>query len=368
MAESLTGFSIVLTCDRRAGELAASFTRRGANVIQAPTLRFLPLDEDAELIEMTRDVVRRPPDAVIVTTAIGFRGWIETADSSGLAPHLLEVLAETRLLARGPKVRGAIRAAGLIESWSAASETTAEVVDVLLEQGIAGRRVAIQLHGATDEMLLDRLRQAGAEVIPVTVYRWGPAPDPAAVERSIEATCSRSVDVVLFTSAPAAEAFLAAAEQTGRRDDLLAALRTDVVPAAVGEVTARPLREAGLQPLIPDRSRLGALIRTTTDHLVQSRVRRLPTVGGILELRGQGVLLDGREIALTPAPSAILRELARRPGSVVDRPTLLAALPGGGGDLHAVEVAVARLRAGLGVGTLVQTVVKRGYRLAVEPS
>lgn len=366
MAESLTGFSIVLTCDRRAGELAASFTRRGASVIHAPTLRFLPLDEDDELIDMTRDVVRRPPDAVIVTTAIGFRGWVDTADSAGLAPHLLEVLAETRLLARGPKVRGAIRAAGLIESWSAASETTAEVVDMLVEQGVAGRRVAIQLHGATDEVLLDKLRAAGAEVVPVTVYRWGPAPDPVAVERSIEAACGRSVDVVLFTSAPGAEAFLAAAERIGRSADLLAALRSDVVPAAVGEVTARPLREVGLEPLIPDRSRLGALIRTTTDHLAQSRVRRLPTVAGALELRGQAALLDGRLLALSPAPMAILRELARRPGSVVDRPTLLAALPGGGGDLHAVEVAVARLRAGLGANGLVQTVVKRGYRLVTQ--
>ncbi|GAB3278870.1 uroporphyrinogen-III synthase [Kineosporia babensis] len=363
--EALTGFSILLTCDRRADELAANFSRRGAGVIQAPTLRFLPLEEDDELISLTRQVVRRPPDAVIVTTAIGFRGWIETADSAGLAPHLLEVLSEAQIMARGPKARGAIRAAGLIESWSAASETTAEVVDALVAQGVAGRRVVIQLHGATDESLIERLRVAGADVVAVPVYRWGPAPDPVAVERSIEATCNRTVDVVLFTSAPGAEAFLATAARLGRREDLIKALQMDVVAAAVGRVTAKPLLEQGINPLIPDRSRLGALIRTTVDHLTTVRTRSLNTEQGVLEMRGQTALLNGRTLNLSPAPMAILRELARRPGHVVDRPTLLTALPGAS-DLHAVEVAVARLRAGLGTAKIVQTVVKRGYRLVVK--
>jgi uroporphyrinogen-III synthase len=36
-------------------------------------------------------------------------------------------------------------------------------------------------------------------------------------------------------------------------------------------------------------------------------------------------------------------------------------------DEHAVEMAVARLRRGLGRSGIVETVVKRGYRLACEP-
>jgi uroporphyrinogen-III synthase len=61
---------------------------------------------------------------------------------------------------------------------------------------------------------------------------------------------------------------------------------------------------------------------------------------------------------------AMLRILARQPGQVVDRETLRGVLPGAG-DLHAVEVAVARLRAGIGRDGVVRTVVKRGYRLDV---
>lgn len=41
-------------------------------------------------------------------------------------------------------------------------------------------------------------------------------------------------------------------------------------------------------------------------------------------------------------------------------------LPRAGQNSHAVEVAVARIREALGDMGIVKTVVKRGYRLAVE--
>ncbi len=53
---------------------------------------------------------------------------------------------------------------------------------------------------------------------------------------------------------------------------------------------------------------------------------------------------------------------------VVSRADLLASLPGGSGDPHAVETAIARLRCHLGAPKAVQTVVKRGYRLALDPA
>ena len=63
---------------------------------------------------------------------------------------------------------------------------------------------------------------------------------------------------------------------------------------------------------------------------------------------------------------SLMRALARHPGRVVSREELLATLPGGGDDTHAVETAIARLRSSLGAPKVIQTVVKRGYRLAVD--
>ena len=92
---------------------------------------------------------------------------------------------------------------------------------------------------------------------------------------------------------------------------------------------------------------------------------QLEVGGHALLLHGEVLLVDGVEVKLSPAPLAVLHALVVNPGHVVSRRDLLAALPSGtAGSEHAVEMAVARLRAAVGT-RMIQTVVKRGYRLAV---
>jgi len=78
------------------------------------------------------------------------------------------------------------------------------------------------------------------------------------------------------------------------------------------------------------------------------------------------VVVDGVMKTPSPAGMATIRVLAQRPGAVVARADLLRALPGSSTDTHAVETAVLRLRTALGDKNIVATVVKRGYRLAVD--
>jgi uroporphyrinogen-III synthase len=112
--------------------------------------------------------------------------------------------------------------------------------------------------------------------------------------------------------------------------------------------------------------RLGALARHITDELPLLQSRTLRVAGHLLEIRGTCVLVEGVVKELSPASMAMIRSLAQRPGAVVSRRNLLRALPGSGTDTHAVETAVLRLRTALGDKNIVATVVKRGYRLAVD--
>jgi uroporphyrinogen-III synthase len=135
----------------------------------------------------------------------------------------------------------------------------------------------------------------------------------------------------------------------------------------VGPVTAGPLLDARIPVIQPARARLGALVREIVEQVPLRRGLRLPAAGHLLDVRGQAVAVDGRLVPLTSASMALLRELAARPGHVVSRSGLLKVTPGDGGGEHAVEVAVGRLRTALGDPRIIQTVVKRGYRLAYEP-
>jgi uroporphyrinogen-III synthase len=362
----LAGFTVGVTAARRADELAALLERRGAVVMRAPALRIVPLSDDAELLAATRRLLDDAPDIVIATTAIGFRGWVEAADGWGLGEALVRRFGEVELLARGPKVRGAVRAAGLIEAWSPASESMAEVLDHLLDEGVEGRRIAVQLHGEPLPGFSESLRAAGATMVEVPVYRWMPPEDIAPVDRLLDAVCGRAIDAVSFTSAPAAASFLERAARRGRLDELLDAFRGDVLPACVGPVTALPLQAHDVPTRQPERFRLGPLVQLIAGEL-PGRVRSLPVAGHRVEIRGQAVVVDGELRPVPPAGMSLLRALARRPGWVVPRADLLRVLPGAGCDEHAVETAMARLRTALGVPKLIQTVVKRGYRLSLDP-
>ncbi|MET9829743.1 uroporphyrinogen-III synthase [Streptomyces sp. NPDC006385] len=363
----LAGFTVGVTAARRADELGALLQRRGAAVLHAPALRIVPLADDSELLAATKEIIQRTPDVVVATTAIGFRGWIEAADGWGLGEDLLARLREVELLARGPKVKGAVRAAGLTEQWSPSSESMAEVLDRLLEEGVDGRRVAVQLHGEPLPGFVEALRAGGAEVLGVPVYRWLPPEDIGPVDRLLDATVSRGLDALTFTSAPAAASLLDRAEERGLLPELLAALSHDVLSACVGPVTALPLQARGIDTVQPARFRLGPLVQLLCQEL-PGRARSLPIAGHRVEIRGHAVLVDGELRPVPPAGMSLLRALSRRPGWVVSRAELLRALPGTGRDEHAVETAMARLRTALGAPKLIQTVVKRGYRLALDPA
>jgi len=88
--------------------------------------------------------------------------------------------------------------------------------------------------------------------------------------------------------------------------------------------------------------------------------------GHLIEIVDGQVLVDGVARPVSPAGLATLRVLAHRPGFVVARDALLQALPGQGSTKHAVDSAVLRLRIALGDRMIVATVIKRGYRLAVD--
>ncbi|MEU7727648.1 uroporphyrinogen-III synthase [Streptomyces sp. NPDC040724] len=361
----LAGFTVGVTAARRADELIALLRRRGAAVLHAPALRIVPLADDSELLAATKELIGCAPDVVVATTAIGFRGWIEAADGWGIGEELLVRLRATELLARGPKVKGAIRAAGLVETWSPESESLAEVLERLLTAGVAGRRIALQLHGEPLPGFVEALRAGGADVVVVPVYRWMAPEDLGPLDRLLDAIVGGGVDAVSFTSAPAAASLLSRAEERGVREAVLEALRGPLVSACVGPVTALPLQAHGVATVQPERFRLGPLVQLLCQEL-PGRARVLPVAGHRVEIRGHAVLVDAWLRPVPPAGMALLRALARRPGWVVARAELLRALPGAGRDEHAVETAMARLRAALGAPNLIQTVVKRGYRLSLD--
>ncbi|GAB2996790.1 transcriptional regulator [Mycobacterium bourgelatii] len=367
----LAGYRVAVTSARRAEELCALLSRHGAEIFAAPAINMIALPDDDELHYNTEALITNPPDILVAHTGIGFRGWVAAAEGWGLATELLDALSAARVVSRGPKATGALRAAGLREEWSPESESSYEVLEYLLESGVEGMRIAIQLHGAADAWdpfpeFLNGLRAAGAEVIPLRVYRWKPTPLGGDFDQLVTGIARRQFDAVSFTSAPAAAAVLERARELDIEDQVIEALRTGVHAMCVGPVTSRPLIRRGIPTSAPERMRLGALARHIAEELPLLGSFSVKVAGHVIDIRGTCVLVDGEVKTISGSGMAILRALAQRPGDVVARTELLRVLPGNGDDTHAVDTAVLRLRTALGDKNIIATVVKRGYRLAID--
>ncbi len=366
----LSGCRVLVTARRRADELAGALEQRGAEVRHVPTLSTVVPGDDTALVTRTKELLAHPPDVLVVTSGLGFELWLAAVRLAGLTEDLLTTLSAARLVARGPKARAALLGAGLVADWVAEADTAAEVADFLVAEGLDGARAAVVHHGGGDTGMDGALSAAGASVVPLEVYRWGPPDDPAAVRVAAKDLAQGCYDAVVFTSAPGALAWLGALTEVGGTDAVRERVQSgELLLAAVGAVTAEPLAFAGLIARTPVRPRLGALVRLVISELGDDR-HALLTQHGRLRVRAGAITLDHRPVPLPPSGLAVLRRLAATPGHVVTREELLRALPGESTDPHTAEVAVARLREALrgatGDGGLVRTVIKRGYVLAAR--
>jgi uroporphyrinogen-III synthase len=359
--EPLVGYTVAITAERRRDELATLLTRRGATVVEAQCLRILPVEDDGTLRAATVECLRRPVDYLVATTAVGIRGWFNASASWGVGDELHQRLEGATIIARGPKVKGAVRAAGLAEDWSPDSESNAEVLQHLSALRLTGKRVVVQLHAAEPRGLVDELVRLGADVLSLQVYRCEPPVDLEPMLRLVASIIERKLDAVTFTSVAAVDHLLVVAGLD--LDRLVDALTSDVLAVCVGPVTAAPLIALGIPAVSPERFRLGAMARTVVDALA-ARTRIVEAAGHRLEIRSRAVVVDGELHLLQPASGLLLAALAEQPGHVLSRTQVLAHL--GGDDDHAVDVAMARLRSALGpAASAISTVVKRGYRLDV---
>ena len=363
----LEGYTVGVTADRRWEDQAELLRRRGARVLHGPSIATQYLASDEALRAATASVAANPPDYLVATTGIGMRAWLEAAQAWGMGEALLAALAPARIVARGPKSAGAVQTAGLTVWQSSPNERLDQLLPLLLAEPLMGRRVAVQEAGAEAADISLALRDEGADVVEVPVYRWRMPDDTGPALRLVDAACDGRVDAVTFTSAPAVQNLFAVAERHKRDNHLRRAFNTSVVAACVGAVCAGAALDEGIEdPVEPSLGRLGLMIRALSDRF-ESRRRTLVLAGTDVVVQGFAVQVGDRLVEMPPLEQAVFALLADRPGAVVSRPLLLQKLWGSAtADPHLLEATITRIRRRLGpCGVALRPIPGRGYRLDV---
>jgi uroporphyrinogen-III synthase len=175
------------------------------------------------------------------------RRLLGVAERRGLTQAVHEALAQQPFLVRGPKPARVLKELGLEPRWSAASPTTAGVIETLRQIDLAGRDVGVQLYGEEPNLpLMAGLRAAGANPRPVAPYVYAPKSDDDQVVSLIHASDDGRIDAILFTSQPQFRRLREVAQTAGVLDALERGMsRTRV--AAVGPVVAADLERLGVR-------------------------------------------------------------------------------------------------------------------------
>lgn len=249
------------------------FGRVGATVLSVPVLSTVKLPNPGALRLHTEELIARPPDFLIANTGVGIRTWMACVAEWGLDSQLQDALSSTRIASRGPKAAGAVTSAGLRTWWRSSSEQLGDVVSQLQSEGLQDRRVAFQLHGDDGSEVVARLAIAGAEVVTLPVYQWGPPPDPEAVLGLVERCIAGTVDAVTFTAGPQITALLDAAAAGGSAQALSEAFNSGrPLAGCIGPVCASAATARGITELVvPANWRLGSMVKALTDELVRRR-------------------------------------------------------------------------------------------------
>jgi uroporphyrinogen-III synthase len=363
--QPLAGFTVAIASDRRRHQIAGLLESVGAKTISFQAFRTFSQPDEPALRAATELCLGQTSDEVVISSAVGLRAWLNAARRWKLADDLIASFGQARLLARDPAAADSLRALGLTTIWSTAGASTEELLRYLLAQQLTGRRIVVQTQDPALHDVCSVMREAQAEVIEVPTY-WSTRPlHYDFLRRLTDLVIRQQVDAVVFLAADSVSHLLDHAAAEGTANELLNALRTEVLCAALSPSTGARLRQAGVPPLTGAAPFTEELADAVLQALPGSAVR-VASNGRLLEIRGHAVVLDGQFITVQPGPLAALRVLARHSGKLVSMADLRAEVPGWQAmDDHAIEMAISRLRRALDGTELVQTVVRRGYRLSL---
>jgi uroporphyrinogen III methyltransferase/synthase len=196
----LAGQRIVITRSReQASELAVLLQREGAEVLELPLIAQVP-PADPVPVEQARERAAEY-DWILFTSANGVRFFLDRP---------LSRPASIQVCAIGPATARTVEELGWCVDLIPEEYVAESVVAAFANRDLAGKRVLLPRATVARDVVPDALRERGAQVDIVEVYRTVLPPDAAARANAILA---QKPDWITFTSSSTVKNLLAVVER-----------------------------------------------------------------------------------------------------------------------------------------------------------
>jgi len=233
-----------------------------------PAMREVPLEDNREALQFGERLLAGQVDMLILLTGVGLETLLAVLQTRYPLAVITEALDRIMLVARGPKPVAVLKTLGLTPTLTVPEPNTwRDLLRVLDEQQpVFGLRVAIQEYGAVNAALLEELRERGATLSRVPVYRWALPEDLSRLREALGNIVAGQVDVLLITNAVQVDHVMQVLRKDSRVDPFAQALQRMVV-ASVGPTASERLRHYGWPvDLEPSHPKMGILVKETAEQ------------------------------------------------------------------------------------------------------
>ena len=270
---TLGGARVALLEARMSKELADLVERFGGKPYCVPSVREARLPPLEHVAAFIAALCAGRFSAVVFLTGVGVAALLREADSEGHLTETLNALRKTTTVCRGPKPAAVLRRHDVPIGLSAAEPfTTTELLDALLAIDLDGKEVALVHYGERNSALADALEARGAALEELCLYEWVMPDDVKPLRTLVRDLIDGRVDAVAFTSQVQCRHLFQVAADLGKSEDLVDALSSRVVVAAIGPVCAAALKALGVTPrVLPAHPKMGPMIAALADYFELAR-------------------------------------------------------------------------------------------------
>ncbi len=278
--KGFAGLTVAAFESRMGTELARLIERYGGRPLVTPALREIPLDDNSAALKFGVRLTTEQVDILILLTGVGTTALFDLLKARYPWSSIVAALKQTAIVARGPKPVAALKAFHLQPTLTVPEPNTwVDLISTLDEyRPVKGLRVAVQEYGVSHPDLLEALKQRGAEVFPVPIYRWALPEDLTPLRQALDVVIGHNVSVLLITNAAQVDHVMQVLEKDGKVEPFRTALKKMVV-ASIGPTASERLRQHEWPiDLEPSHPKMGILVKETSEqtHEFLDRKQSLP--------------------------------------------------------------------------------------------
>ena len=263
-----SGLRVAAFESRMAEDMTRLIERYGGQAFVAPSMEEVPLEDNHEVLAFGEDLLAGRVDLLLLLTGVGTKTMVDVLQTRYGSKPVVDALGRTIMVARGPKPRAALREFGLSPTIEVPEPNTWRDILTTLdrEKPVNGLRLAVQEYGVANPELLEGLRQRGADVTRLPVYRWTLPRDMAPLQRVLDAIIDGHIDVVLITNAVQVDHAMQVLSKPLRQDAFRTALAR-VVVASVGPTASERLRSYDFPiDFEPSHPKMGTLVKESAER------------------------------------------------------------------------------------------------------